>query len=348
MRILTLIKNSLLQSKREAVLGFDLGSHTIKCAELTKNRDKIILNGFTRVKTFENTIINQIINDSHLLRSNLKNLILNFKPKSNSAILSIPYEITIYGNFTIRNPEAIREIEKQINDEIPYNIDDVYYSYFILPEKDGYVVHYLVSKKENIDILIDVFTSLDLTIENIDADFINLHNFFELLYGPENRLIIDWGYEKVKLHFSTKDTPVYTRELFNLGTKNIKTKLQKELKVTPDLVEKFFLNPPNDDNREKIRKIVKEYIIKLADEIRFGIDIARSKYNLNPEKFYLIGGGARIPNINNILSKLTNVKIELVDIRKKLEISENIDPLYVDIINKQGIIAIASAVRKYL
>jgi type IV pilus assembly protein PilM len=348
MKILKDLFQKFSRNEKNNFIGLDIGSYSIKMVEISLSGDKPTLNGFCQARTFETTIINQIVNDEQLLRTNLKNIFTNFQPKTHRIFLSIPYELTIFGKFSVNSPEALQEIEKQINDEIPYKLDDVYYSYFILPEKGSYDVYYLVAKKDNIDKVHNIFKSLNYNLENIDADFINLHNFFEFLYGQENRAIIDWGHEKIKIHFSNKDVPVYTRELFNLGFKELKNKVVKDLKVTHDMAERYLHNPPADTRGLKIKEFYKDFIKKLLEEVKFGGEIVKTKYGVWPEVFYIIGGGARIPGIHSLISDLLKVEVRKVTINKKINISENIDPNYLNTISTQGIMALATAMKELI
>lgn len=348
MEIFNRIYQSIVSHKSSSLLGIDIGTYSIKVAEITQKKGMLILKGFGQVRTFENTIINQIVNDEQLLKNNIKNLLSNFNSRSNRAYLSLPYETTIYGKFVIYNLQSSQEIEKQINAEIPYRIEDVYFSYILLQDNNTYVVYYLVSKKDSLDKIKNIFLDLNIKVENIDADFINLHNFLEFLYGPENKLIIDLGNDKIKLYFSNKDVPVYTRELFSLGMKQLKIEVQRELKITYDIAERYIHWPPDDNNRKILKEIFKEYIKKLVEEIKLGIEIARSKYNLSLEIIYIIGGGARIPGIHKILSELLKVEVREIRIEEKIKLSNNIDPKYLEILNTQGLLAIATAAKKFI
>lgn len=348
MKKLVNVFQGINRKHKKAFLGLDVGTYSIKLAEIALIKDTPILEGFSQVKTFENTVINKIINNSELLKTNLKNLFYNFSPKSKEIFYALPYELTIFGNFPINNPEAIPEIEKGINDEIPYKIEDIYFSYFVFPEKDSFKIYYLVSKKENIDNIKAIISELTYTLENINADFIILHNFLEYLYGPEEKGIIDWGYEKVKIHFSNKDTPIFTRELFKLGLKQLRKEIANELKIPMDLAEKIAHAPPNDTMGKKVKEIYIKYIKQLVEEIKISIDIVQKKFNLNPSVFYLIGGGARLPNLYEILSRLLRIPVKSIKIEEKLRISENIDKNYLKIINTQGILAVATAIQEFI
>lgn len=340
--------SKIVQPSEVSRLGLDLGSYSLKIAEVSLEGDRPILKGFSQARTFETAIVNQIVNDESLLLSNLKNLFSNFNPTSRAVFLSLPFELTIFGKFSINNPEDFKEIEKHINDEIPYKLEDVFYSYFIMPEKSGYEVYYLVSKKDNIEKVQNVLSGLGYFLENVDADFVNIHNFLEYLYGPENKAVIDLGNEKVKVHFSNKEVPIYTRELFNLGFKILKTQVMKELKITSDMAERFLFNPPMDTRGIKIKEIYKKYFKSLIEEINFGIEIVKSKYNFSPEVIYLVGGGAKIPGIHSLLMDLLKIEIRKIDIRNKIAISENIHPKYLNTILTQGIFALAAAIKEFI
>ncbi len=348
MKFLKYFLSKLAQSPRVSHLGLDLGSYSLKVAEVSLKGDRPLLKGFSQAKTFDTAIVNNIVNDQVLLTSNLKNLFSNLNPATHSVFLSLPFEVTIFGKFSVSNPEAFKEIEKQINDEIPYRVEDVYYSYFIMPEKNGYEVYYLVAKKDNIEKIMNVLSTLGYSLENVDADFINVHNFLEYLYGPENKAVLDLGNEKVKIHFSNKEVPLYTRELFNLGFKTIKAQIMKELKITSDMAERFLFNPPSDARGMKIKEIYINYFKTLIEEINLGIEIVKSKYHFSPEVLYLVGGGAKIPDIHSLLSNLLKVEVRKIDIKNKIDISENIDPKYLNTILTQGIFALAAAIKDFI
>ncbi|MFN4220593.1 MAG: pilus assembly protein PilM [bacterium] len=336
------------RNRKNNYLGLDIGSYSIKLAEISYNQDIPVLQSFGQAKTFENTIINKIINDTALLKSNFQNLVNNLQPLSNMIFYALPYELTIFGNFSLPNPEALQEIEKEINNEIPYKLEDVYYSYFIFPEKDNFKVYFLVAKKDNMDRLKDILHEVNYSIVNINADFIILHNFIEYLYGPEEKAIIDWGNEKVKIHFTNKDTPFFTRELFKLGFKHIKNEIINQLKLTPDIAEKYLHKPPEDDKGLKVKEIYIKYIKQLGEEIKTSVDLVQRKFNINPSVYYLIGGGALIPGIHKLLSSLLKVEFKEIRIEEKIKISENIDPDYLKIINTKGVLAVATAMEEFI
>ncbi|MFN3568332.1 MAG: pilus assembly protein PilM [Caldimicrobium sp.] len=329
-------------------LGLDVGTYSLKLAEISIKNNRPVLEGFSQAKVYENTIINKLIQNSEILKTVLKNQFQNFSPKTHKIFYALPHELTLFGNFNIDNPNDLHAIKKQIDDEIPYQVDDVYYSYFTFPEKNYFIVYYLVSKKDNIDLIRNILAELNYSVENINVDSILFHNFLEFLYGQEEKLIIDWGETKINLHFTNKDLPIFTRELFKLGIKQIKKEVMSELKVPLDIAEKMIHNTPDDERKSIIKKILINYIKSLVEEIQITIDLVQKKYNVNPTKFYLVGGGARIGNILKILSELLKVNFQEIKIEEKIGLSDNIDRDYLKIINTQGVLAVAAAVEPFI
>lgn len=332
----------------KGLLAFDFGSYSIKVAEFKIVKGEPILTGFVQGRTFENVLFNGIINDEKLLATNVKNILWNLSSVFDSVVLALPYELIIYGKIVTKEIENEDNIRDRINEEIPYKIEDVYYSYYTIPSQNGYEVYFIVVKKDVIDKYKDFFKSNGYKLENIDADFINLHNYSEFLYGESNRLIIDWGYSKIKLLFSTKHVPIYGRELFSLGLKALKQRIVKELKILPEVAEKIMVNFKNEERKEEIKKIYKEYIKEVLKEIKYSIDIISQKFNINIEVIYIVGGGARIPNIKEILKDYFDIETKNLRIEDKFKVSKDIDPDYLDIINTQGANAIAIGVKDFI
>ena len=344
-----MFKNVITFFKKDSLLAVDFGSYSLKLAEFQIVGREPILTGFVQARTFENSLSNGIINDEKLLRVNFKNLVNNLAPASKKIYFSLPYELVIMGNFKGRDEVLEKaEIKEKINDEIPYKIEDVYYSYYILPESEEYKVHYLVAKKNVIDKYIEFFNNLGYQVVNIDVDFVNLHNLAEYLYGEFPKLIIDWGFSKIKLFFSDKTTPVYARELFLLGLKTLKDKLKDKLGIFPEDAEKLMVDPVSGDKKEEVKEIFKDYLKEVMKELEYGLEVASRKYNLEVNDIYLVGGGARIPGIKELIAKEFNKEVFTFDIRKKIKVDENIHPEYLDIINTQGAIAVGIGIKDFI
>jgi len=188
---------------------------------------------------------------------------------------------------------------------------------------------------------------LEYQANNIDADFVNLHNLIEVIYGEKTKVIVDWGDSKIKLLFCEKEVPIYSRELFNLGMKNLRKDIIKNLKVDVDTAEALIVNPERDSHPE-VKKIYKNYIKEVLDELETTIKFVTGKFNLTIENIFLVGGGANIPNIGEILNNSLKINTQTIDLKKFVKFSDNFDPDYTKIVNTQGAIAVATAMRDFI
>lgn len=329
------------------VLAFDLGSYSIKIAEIQVIKDEPVLTNFIQGRTYKNVIINGLINDFQYLVSNIKNILDVFRSNTKIANVSLPYDLVIFDSFRSPHIPSEEEIRNKINDEIPYKIEDIYYSYYIIPQKDFYQIFYLVAKKEIVEQYESLIKTLDYQANNIDADFVNLHNITEAIYGEKTKLIVDWGDSKIKLLFCEKEAPLYSRELFNLGFKNLKKDIIKKLKVDPDTAEVLVVNPEKNDYPE-VKELYKNYIKEILDELETTIKFVTGKFNLSIENIFLVGGGARIPNICEIFNEYLKINTQLIDLKRLIKFSDKFDPDYINIVNTQGAIAVATAMRDFI
>ncbi|MCS7232320.1 MAG: pilus assembly protein PilM, partial [Elusimicrobiota bacterium] len=145
-----------------------------------------------------------------------------------------------------------------------------------------------------------------------------------------------------------KKAPVYGRELLNLGLKSFISKVAKELKISQEIAEKLIVNPTKNEKKEQVLEMYKDYIRELLKEIEYSLDLIFNKFNFRPTTIYLVGGGAAILNIENILGNFLNISVKKLTIENKIKISKDIDPNYLPIINTQGALAIATAIKDFI
>jgi hypothetical protein len=86
---------------KKGILAFDLGSYSIKIAEVQIVKGEPILTNFVRGRTYKNVIINGIINDFQYLLSNIQNILDVFKSNTKIVNLSLSYDLVIFDSFKV-------------------------------------------------------------------------------------------------------------------------------------------------------------------------------------------------------------------------------------------------------
>ncbi len=337
-----------IKGGKDGILAFDLGSYSIKIAEIQIEKGNPILTKFIQGRTYKNVIVNGIINDPQYLLINIKNIFENLGSFFKIGNISLPYDLVIFDFFKTSHIPTEEEIRAKINEEIPYKIEDINYSYYIIPKKDFYQIFYIVAKKDIIEQYETLLKELACEPNNIDADFINLHNLAEFFYAERPKAIIDWGYSKIKVLFCDSEFPIYSRELYNLGFKNLKKNIIKELKVDSEMAENLIINPKRGAYYNQLKDIYLNYIKEALSEIDYTIKFVIDKFKISIEIIFLVGGGARIPKICDIAKDILKIETTVFNIENKIKVSNNIDPEYLKIINTQGAIAIATGLREFI
>jgi type IV pilus assembly protein PilM len=149
------------------------------------------------------------------------------------------------------------------------------------------------------------------------------------------------------LIIANKEVPIATYHLSNLGIRRLEQEISKVFKVDKHQALKMIHNPKPSEIQIAKPLFVK-YLEKLSEEILVKLDAVKNKYGIIPEVLYLIGGGARIPNINQILAQVLEIPYQRIEIQQKIKINDNIHPDYLEIINTQGVLALATAVKELL
>ncbi len=336
-------------AKKEAFLslGVDFGSFAIKVAEVNFYKDTIELTSYGQARTFENSIIKHEIVDINLVITVLKNLCHNLQVKATFVSYGLPAILSFFEKIHLKTFPNEENIQQRLSEEIPFNFEDVIYSYFIVPSQDGFDLYYLYAKKNIVDKISKIVNSLNLHLRSVDSVFINLHNFLEYMYGKHSKLIIDWGYSDIRLIFTDKEVPINIRNISNLGYKKLEQDLVNNLKVDKEQALKIMFNPFLYD-LDKVKKLFIEYIKKVIEEVDLSINRIKDKYAVGPEVFYIVGGGGRLPNCAEIFANNIGLDYQKIEIQKKIKINKNIDINYLDIINTQGFLAVANAVMVFI
>lgn len=132
-----------------------------------------------------------------------------------------------------------------------------------------------------------------------------------------------------------------------MGFINLKKMIMKELKLDEDTTEALIVNPERG-NYPQLKEIYKRYIIEVLQELDTAIKFVISKFGMSIENIFLIGGGARIPDICNIFKEYLKIDTQLVDLEKYIKFSSDFDPEYKKIVNTQGVIACATALKDFI
>lgn len=236
---------------------------------------------------------------------------------------------------------------------IPFDINDIYLSYYILNDslqeegQQKMEVVIVAAKKEVVNEKIDIITGAGLEPAIIDVDSFALENLYAKLPSAErgrSALLVNIGNKTTNLSIVhpgisaspetplSKDAPFnpcskVVRDIFISGS-SLDRAVSKALSVTPEQAQEFKktirLLVNEEDKLEAIKNYDRQLILSskvalnvfkdMASEISRSIDFYLSQgFDHSISRIYISGGIAAMPNLCSYLSGEFKVPVELLN-----------------------------------
>lgn len=250
----------LFRSKSKAVIGIDIGTHSIKLVELAGSyaNPRVIAWGIAPLPTgafSENAIAN-----AELVADALNSLMVKSGAKGDSAAVAVSSSHAITKVLGMPSDISDFELEEQISIEalhfIPYPIDEVNIDFEVLgksaindQENDVLLV---ACRRSIVDDYIDLIESSELGLEYVDIDTYAL----ERVYRSQNNLssksdqpvaLFDIGSSSSHLMVVDDERVIYSRHQ-NFGASQLVKLVRKEYGVSVEEAEEILNSsqPPGD------------------------------------------------------------------------------------------------------
>ncbi|MCX5849464.1 MAG: type IV pilus assembly protein PilM [Deltaproteobacteria bacterium] len=348
-------------SGKKKLVGLDIGSSSLKLAEVISNSKGHYLNRFVEIPLPKGVIIDGVLADTNTLSLKIKEIFRNARCGRKGTVTSITGNSVIIKKVTLEQMNEA-ELRDLIHDEagkyLPFeNMDDVNYDFQILGENNynpnQMDVIVVAAKKEIVNSYLEAFTAAGQNVEIMDVAPFVLETLYETNYEFDNEeivIIINIGASTTGINVVKGGTSIFTRD-FALAGNSITESLQEKYKVTFEEAEKIKIEGlPNASERENLD--LKNSIFELAQpiclEIERSIDYFRSTFGGEDIKQILLAGGsAKINNLAKYLSETLNVKTELINPFLKINYNKrNIDVKNLESIKPVAATAIGLGLRK--
>jgi len=351
-------------SKRNQLIGVDIGSHSIKIAEIEDSKKGMILKNFGMIGLPENAIVEGSIKEMEIVSAALKNLLNNLKIKNKNVAISISGYSVIVKKITIPQ-KAEKDLEESIQSEseqyIPFDINDVNLDFQILPsekeeaeeeeEKEELMDVLLVAAKK--DIVEEYISLLHLTELNpivLDIDPFALQNAFEISNHEQSgcHALVHIGAQQLTINVIKDGISIFTRDSSHGGAQ-ITSEIQKSLDTSYQEAEsvKLGAKPIEIDQRPAIEEIFSSTVTKWAQEIKRALDFVATTFtDIKVENILLSGGSSLLPGLSKYIGLETGLKTEMLNPFSNLEIKENLfDIGYLNYSAPMAVISIGLALR---
>ena len=347
----------MLFGKKDSLVGLDIGSRSVKVAEIidTKNGPKLKRFGMADIPA--GTIEDGAISDPDTAAETIRQLFKSSNIKEANVAVSIGGYSVIVKKINVQTmPED--QLQETIHFEaeqyIPFDISDVNLDFQILGENENnpnqMSVFLVAAKKEMVNDYINLVTLAGLTPCIIDVEAFALQNIFEANYDiqDENVALIDIGASKTSLNILKGSSSVFMRDVA-LGCLQINQKIMSLLDCSYEQAELLKFGEASDKmSAEELKQIVAAVVTDWCTEIRRALDFFYTNYPDDQiKRIILSGGGANIAEFRQLLASEASTVVETLNPLKKFTVDEKaFDPEFIRQIAPQAAIAMGLAMRK--
>jgi type IV pilus assembly protein PilM len=347
----------MLFGKKDHLVGLDIGSRTIKAAEIIESNKGRTLKRFGMTDIKPGLIEDGAINEPEEVAEAVTELFKSFGVREKNVAISIGGYSVIVKKINVQTM-AEDQLQETIHFEaeqyIPFDISDVNLDFQILGPNENNPnqmnVFLVAAKKEMVNDYINLVNLSGLNPCIIDVEAFALQNIFEINYDlkdEDNIALIDIGASKTSLNILKGNNSVFMRDV-SLGCGQINQKIISLTNCSFDESESIKLEGQTDKiPEEDLKKIISTVVADWCTEIRRALDFFYSTYPDDQiKKIVLSGGGGNIRDFRQLLAKEASAEVETINPLSSFMIDSSLDPGYIQQISPQAAICMGLAIRK--
>ena len=347
----------MLFGKKDHLVGLDIGSRSLKAAEIEETKRGRTLKRFGISEIPPGAIEDGTISDPEVAAEAIRQLLKAYNIKESNVAISIGGYSVIVKKIAVQTMD-----EKQLQDTIhfeaeqyiPFDISDVNLDFQILGENETNPnqmnVFLVAAKKEMVNDYVNLANLAGLSPCIVDVEAFALQNTFEVNYDAtqDNIALIDIGASKTSLNILKGNSSVFMRDV-SLGCSQINQKIVSLIDCTYEEAEQLKSGDNTDRiSAEDLKGIVSSVVADWCTEIRRALDFFYSTYPDDQiKKIILSGGGANIKEFRELLAVEASAEVDTINPFRGCYVdNERFDPQYMKEVAPQAAICMGLAMRR--
>lgn len=344
--------------RNKPLLGLDIGSSSVKAAELKKAGSGYELTSLGLEALGPDTVVDGTIMDSNAVSFAVNSIVEGNKIKTKHVATAVAGHSVIVKRVAIpasNEAELASSISLEAQQHIPFEIDDVNLSYQIMgvgPTGNDMDVMLVAVKREKISNHTRVLTQSGMTPRVVDIDAFALQNAFEVNYdpAPESTIaLLNIGASLMNINIVQGGVPLFTRDV-SVGGNQYTDMLQKELDLTFDDAEALKQGKEIEGvSLETVKSHIESVSEILLLEVRKTFDFFRATTSAEQiQQIYVAGGTARVEGMLDSLREEFNISVEELNPFQKIGYDPSrFDPTYISEVAPRMAIAVGLALRSF-
>ena len=305
--------------------GLDIGHTALKAVKLRGSAARVEIIDFAAVnlEPGDDDTFNLRIRQAMSILTSQKRF------RMDPVVISAPYA-TFLRHLTL--PATGRKkidsiVRYEARQQIPFPIGDVLWDYHVAGEgtQTGETSVCLVAvKQDEVEELLGVIADANLNIDGIQSSPVALYNYIKYDQRPVGTVVaLDIG-GKVSQLVVLDQTNFWFRPLALSGG-DITKALEQKFRIPYDEAEKLKLSIGDSKQGEKIFRVIEPNLRNLAGEIQRTMGYYRSiSKGVKFEHVYLIGRGARLPNLVKYLEETLGLGVRQLEAPLTVQVAPSV------------------------
>lgn len=319
----------LFGSSKKKLVGLDIGSSSIKLAELEISKSGSRLNSFGIWPTPPGAVGQGDILSRTKVADAVRGLLGEVAIKAKSACVGVWGNAVIVKKISIPRMDSnliAEQIRWEAEQYIPFDISEVNLEYHILQTSnqggDNIDVLLVAAKRDFIVRFSEAIGGTGLRCAVVDVNSFALSNCFEANYGVfgETVALINVGSNFTNFVIIEKGEPVFCRDIM-VGGLNYTTDLHKEMGVSPEEADALKLSAiSKQEIPEEVVRIMQGTSESIADEVQHSFEFyAATAGGRKIERMFVSGGSSQVPGLVELISQTAGLKFEIFNPFRKID-----------------------------
>lgn len=306
------------------VIGLDVGTSTIKLAELDVGRSGAKLVSFGLTPTPAGAVVGGEIMDSQSISNAIRRMLSEVKTKRRHVSTGLWGTAIIVKKITIpRMDESLvaEQIRWEAEQYIPFDVNEVNLEYKILERVNQSAetmdIILIAARQENVFRYAEIVESSGLICSILDVGGFALANCFERNYGILDGQVVgllNIGASVINFVVFESGEVVFCRDI-PVGGATYNSEIQKAMSISVEEAEALKIAySSGQPGPEEIGKIVQSTHEIVCDEIQGSLDFFRNTSSTGSiGQCFVTGGGSRTGGLIAELSRHIGVQVEIFD-----------------------------------
>ena len=344
-----------IAGRREDAIGLDIGSGSVKMADVVLRNGKPYLKKMALMEAPERAVEDGAIAEEDLLADTLQKLAAKngFAGGRVAAALGGRNLFIREVNFPRMTEKEMREaIRWDLEKYVPFSPDNLYFDFWIVgsgaTEMEVRVLLVAVPK-EVVDSLVRVVKKAGLKLVAIDIEPLAIQR---TIPNATDCMLINSGAAVSQVTLFQNGSPVFTRNIPIGGNQFTETVMEgfeidrEEAELLKQKDNDFLDIAGSADNKEIVKKQMDRIVGELAGEVRRTLEYYQAQNrSVNISRIIITGGGAKLAMLPGKLAQILDLPVTMHDPLALLELPASFNLQYLRGVGPQMSVAVGLAMR---